>query len=207
MKKFLFDLFPVIMFFITLKVAEKTASANILLGNIFNTLGFSINVKPDLAPIMLATLAVIIASVIQILWVKFKHGKVDNTLWLSTLLVVILGSLTLYFQNDSFIKWKPTVLYWAFTLVLISAELFWNKNFIKSMMGSNMELPEKIWKTLNFSWAMFFLFLGVINLYIAFNYPIDTWANFKLFGTTGLMFVFIILQMLLLNKHLPKDNT
>ncbi len=207
MKKFLFDLFPVLMFFITLKVAEKISSANLILAKIFSTLGITMTVKPALVPIMLATMAVIVASIIQILWVKLKHGKVDKALWLSALLVVVLGSMTLYFQNDSFIKWKPTVLYWTFALVLILSELIWQKNIIKSMMGGNIDLPFTVWKTLNISWALFFLLLGILNLYVAFNYSIDTWANFKLFGTTGIMFVFIIAQSLMLNKYLPTEDT
>ena len=204
--KFLFDLFPVILFFITLKVAEKTASANLVLTKILSAIGFSTTVKPDLVPIMLATIAVIIASFIQIVWVKIKHGKVDKMLWFSALLVTVLGGFTLYFQNDAFIKWKPTVLYWVFAISLVLSEMFANKNFIKIMMGADIGLPEKIWKTLNTSWAIFFLCLGVINLYVAFHYSTDTWATFKLFGTMGLMFVFIIGQSLWLNQFLPPKD-
>lgn len=207
MKKFLFDLFPVLMFFITLKVAEKTASAGAILADIFTTLGVSIVVKPNLVPVMLATIAVILASLIQITWVKIKHGKVDKALILSAGLVVVLGSMTLYLQNDAFIKWKPTILYWAFAVVLVAAELFWKKNFIKVMMEKSMPLPETVWKTLNFSWAIFFVCLGLLNLYVAFNYSIDTWASFKLFGTTGIMFVFIIAQTLMLSKYLPSEES
>ena len=112
--KFLFDLFPVIFFFITLKVSEKTAGAGAFLKNILDTFGITTAVKPDLVPIMLATVAVIIASLIQIAWVKLRHGKVDKTLWISAVLVVVLGCLTLYLQDDAFIKWKPTILYWLF---------------------------------------------------------------------------------------------
>lgn len=204
--KFLFDLFPVILFFITLKVAEKTASANLVLTKILSAIGFSTTVKPDLVPIMLATIAVIIASIIQIIWVKVKHGKVDKTLWLSALLVTVLGGLTLYFQNDAFIKWKPTILYWVFAVALVASEIFAKKNFIKMMMGADIGLPEKVWKTLNTSWAIFFLCLGFINLYVAFHYSTDTWATFKLFGTMGLMFVFVIGQSLWLNQFLPTKD-
>jgi len=204
--KFLFDLFPVILFFITLKVAEKAASASLFLGKILGFLGITATVKPDMVPIMLATVAVIIASVIQISWVKLRHGKVDKALWLSAILVVVLGGMTLYFQNDTFIKWKPTVLYWVFAVVLISADLFWKKNFIQTMMGNDIGLPERVWKTLNLSWAIFFLCLGILNLYVAFNYSIDTWASFKLFGTMGLMFVFIIAQSIAINKYVSVED-
>lgn len=206
MKKFLFDLFPVLMFFITLKIAEKTAMAGAWLAGIFETLGLAITVKPDLVPVMLATVVVIIASVIQITWVKLKHDKVDKMLLISATLIILLGGMTLYLQNDNFIKWKPTVLYWLFTIVLIVTDLFWHKNLVKTMMGHAMELPELVWKKLNYSWAIFFIFLGFLNLYVAFSYSIDVWASFKLFGVTGIMFVFIILQTLILSKYLPKEK-
>ena len=204
--KFLFDLFPVILFFITLKVAEKAASASLILAKILTVLGIATTVKPSLVPIMLATIAVIIGSIIQIIWAKLHYKKVDKTLWISALLVIVLGGMTLYFQNDAFIKWKPTLLYWIFAVVLIGANLFAKKNIIKSMMGKEISLPETIWNKLNIAWAIFFTGLGVLNLYVAFNYSIDTWASFKLFGTMALMFVFIIGQSLAINKHIINED-
>jgi len=204
--KFLFDLLPVILFFITLKVAEKAASASLILAKILSVLGIATTVKPSLVPIMLATIAVIIGSIIQIIWAKLHYKKVDNTLWLSALLVTLLGGMTLYFQNDAFIKWKPTLLYWIFAAVLIGANLFAKKNIIKSMMGKEISLPETIWNKLNIAWAIFFTGLGALNLYVAFNYSIDTWASFKLFGTMALMFVFIIGQSLAINKHIINED-
>ena len=204
--KFLFDLFPVILFFITLKVAEKTASASAVLGEILTTVGIATTVKPSLVPIMLATVAVIIGSIIQIIWAKLHYKKVDNTLWLSALLVTILGGMTLYFQNDAFIKWKPTLLYWTFAAVLIGARLFSKKNIIKMMMGKEIQLPETIWNNLNVAWAIFFSALGALNLYVAFHYSIDTWASFKLFGTMGLMFIFVIVQSVAINKYIINED-
>jgi intracellular septation protein len=204
--KFLFDLFPVILFFITLKIAEKTANASLILGKILTTFGIATTVKPSLVPIMLATVAVIIASIIQIVWAKIRYKKVDKTLWMSAILVTVLGSMTLYFQNDAFIKWKPTLLYWIFTTAILAAHWFWQKNIIKTMMGKEVKLPESIWIKLNYAWAIFFAALGCLNLYVAFNFSIDTWASFKLFGTMGLMFVFIITQSLMINQYLIEDK-
>ena len=204
--KFLFDLFPVILFFITLKVAEKTAGANLILGKIFTSIGFATTVKASLVPIMLATIAVIIGSIVQIIWAKLHYKKVDNTLWLSALLVIVMGGMTLYFQNDAFIKWKPTLLYWTFAVVLIGTSLFAKKNLIKNMMGKEISMPDSIWNKLNLAWALFFSALGVLNLYVAFNYSIDTWASFKLFGTMGLMFLFIIGQSLAINKYISENE-
>lgn len=204
--KFLFDLFPVILFFITLKIAEKAASANQILAEILTSIGITTAVKPSLVPIMLATVAVIIGSIIQIIWAKLHYKKVDNTLWISAILVATLGGMTLYFQNDAFIKWKPTLLYWTFAVILIGARLFTDKNIIKMMMGKEIKLPEPIWNKLNIAWAIFFSCLGALNLYIAFNFSIDTWASFKLFGTMGLMFAFVIAQSLAINKYIIEEK-
>ena len=204
--KFLFDLFPVILFFITLKIAEKAASANQVLAEILTTVGITATVKPSLVPIMLATVAVIVGSIVQIIWAKLHYKKVDNTLWISAILVTALGGMTLYFQNDAFIKWKPTLLYWTFAIVLIGARLLTDKNIIKMMMGKEIKLPEPIWNKLNIAWAIFFSCLGALNLYIAFNFSIDTWASFKLFGTMGLMFGFIIVQSLAINKYIIEEK-
>ncbi len=204
--KFLFDLFPVIFFFITLKVSEKTAGAGAFLRTILDTVGFHTAVKPDMVPIMLATVAVVIASIIQISWVKLRHGKVDKSLWISAILVVVLGGFTLYLQDDAFIKWKPTILYWIFAGSILVGQWFFKKNIIRAMMDKNVELPEHVWSKMNLSWAGFFTLLGFVNLFVAKNYSTDTWATFKLFGATGLMFVFIILQILMMNKYLPKED-
>jgi len=204
--KFLFDLFPVIFFFITLKVSEKTAGAGAFLKQLLDTVGITTAVKPDLVPIMLATIAVIFATLIQVVWAKFKHGKVDKTLWISELLIVVLGGFTLYLQDDTFIKWKPTILYWVFASTILVSHFLFNKNIIRSMMDQNVDLPEHVWKKMNLSWAIFFTLLGFINLFVAKHFSTDTWATFKLFGATGLMFVFILLQILMMNKYLPKEN-
>jgi intracellular septation protein len=204
--KFLFDLFPVILFFITLKIAEKTASAGLVLSKILLTFGIVTTVQPNLVPIMLATVAVIIGSIIQIVWAKLKFKKVDKTLWMSAILVTVLGGLTLYFQNDAFIKWKPTLLYWIFTLALLMGQWVWQKNIIKTMMGKEIKLPENIWVKLNYAWAIFFAALGFLNLYIAFNFSIDVWANFKLFGTMALMFTFIVIQSLMINRYIVEEK-
>lgn len=175
--KFLFDLFPVILFFI-----------------IFKWLG-----------IYAATTAAIIATLGQIAWVKYRHGKVDGMLVASGVIIVVFGGATLLFHDDTFIKWKPSVLYWLFAVALFFAEILWNKNFIRSMMQAQVTLPDPIWRTLNHAWAIFFALLGVLNLYVAYHFDTASWVNFKLFGTTGLMFVFIILQSFYLSRFISKE--
>ena len=176
--KFLFDLFPVILFFAMFK----------------------------LAGIFAATAAAMVATLAQIAWVKWRHGKVDGMLLASGAIVVIFGGATLLLHDETFIKWKPTVLYWMFALVLLAAELFWHKNLIRSMMQQQIRMPDHIWRKLNHAWAVFFALLGVLNLYVAFHYSTDAWVNFKLFGATGLMLVFVVLQSLLLSKYIEDEE-
>jgi len=200
--KFLFDLFPVIFFFSTLKVAEKWHGASALLSNIFNSIGVHTTLKPDLVPIMLATIAAIIATVLQVAWVKFKHGKVDKMLWLSLSLIIVLGGMTLYFQDATFIKWKPSILYWFFAATLLISNTFFNKNFIQIMMKDVLAAPKSVMDKLNLTWVIFFILLGCLNWYVAFHYSLDTWASFKLFGTTAIMFLFVIAQTAVLKAYL-----
>lgn len=176
--KFLFDLFPVILFFIVFKVFGIYA----------------------------ATTAAIVATLAQIAWVRHRHGKVDKMLIASGVIIVVFGGATLLLHNEMFIKWKPTVLYWLFALVLACAELFWKKNLIRSVMQEQITLPESAWKILNHAWATFFAALGILNLYVAFSFSTETWVNFKLFGTMGLMLLFVILQSLYLSKYMTEKE-
>jgi intracellular septation protein len=176
--KFLFDLFPVILFFI-----------------VFKTMG-----------IYAATAAAIIATLAQIAWVKYRHGKVDGMLIASGVIIVVFGGATLLLHNEAFIKWKPTVLYWLFAVVLFAAEMFWNKNLIRAVMDKQLVLPESVWRKLNHAWAGFFATMGLLNLYVAFNFATETWVNFKLFGTMGLMLVFVVLQSLFLGKYMKEPE-
>ena len=171
--KLLFDLFPVILFFITYKLVDIYA----------------------------ATAAAIMATFIQVGWSWFRHKKVDNLLWVSLALIVTFGGATLFLQDEAFIKWKPTVLYWLFSCVLLISQVFYKKNLIQSMLGAQLKLPEVIWTRLNRNWMVFFAAMGAINLYVAFSYSTEFWVNFKLFGFTGLMLVFVILQGLFLAKY------
>ena len=199
--KLLFDLFPVILFFGAFKYAEKnpeTAAAWVasLLGSAV------VDVKQ--APILLATVVVIAATIAQIAWVHFRHGKVDKMLWISLGLVVVFGGMTLAFQNEAFIKWKPTILYWVFAISLGFSALVMKKNPMKAMLGEQLTLPEPVWGKVTLSWIAFFAVMGVLNLLVAFNFPTDTWVNFKLFGGMGLMLVFVIGQGLLLSKYIEE---
>lgn len=177
--KFLFDLFPVILFFAVFK----------------------------LYGIYEATAVAIAATFVQIGWVWFKHRKVEPMLWVSLAVIVVFGGATLMLQNETFIKWKPTVLYWLFAAALWIASLAFKKNLIRAMMEKQMTLPDLLWGRLLMSWIVFFVVMGVLNLYVAYNYSTDTWVNFKMFGSMGLMLIFVFAQAMLLSKHIQEKNS
>ena len=125
-------------------------------------------------------------------------------------LVVLLGGATLLLQDKTFIQWKPSLVNWLFAVAFIGSEFIGDKNLLERMMGSQIELPKIIWRRLNYMWSSFFIFVGVLNVYVAFSghYSEETWVNFKLFGMLGLTIVFIILQGLYLARHVsaPQEN-
>lgn len=197
--KLLFDLFPVLLFFVSFKYAEK--NPDLAAGWLAGLLGGGL-ADAKQAPILLATVVVIAATIAQIVWVRLRHGKVDKMLWISLGLVVVFGGLTLVFQNEAFIKWKPTILYWVFAGSMAFSLFALRKNPLKALLGEQMTLPEAVWGKMNRSWIAFFLFMGCLNLVVAFNFPTDTWVNFKLFGGMGLLFAFVLLQGALLSKYI-----
>ena len=204
--KFLFDLFPVIVFFSVFKWGEGHAdSAQALISHYFSGLVSGGAVTASQAPILLATVVMIVVSVAQIGYLLSRGKRVDPMLWVSLLIIGIFGGATIYFHNENFIKWKPTVLYWCFGAALFGGQIFMRKNLIRSMMEQQIKLPDTIWQRLNLAWSVFFLAMGFLNLYVAFNFSTATWVNFKLFGGMGLMFAFIIAQSLFLSKYM-KDS-
>jgi intracellular septation protein len=203
MRKLLFDLFPVIVFFVAYKIGDANAEAT---REFMAGLGLpqpgGTGEKPG---IYLATLVAIVASFGQIAWVKLRGQTVETMLWVSLGIIVLFGGATLWLHDESFIKWKPTVLYWIFAGVIFGAAAF-GRNVIRSLMGTQMELPDPAWGRLNASWGGFFLFMGLANLVVAFSFSTDTWVNFKLFGSLGLMLVFVIGQSMMLTRYLDKEE-
>ena len=206
--KILFDFLPIALFFGMFKYAEgnKEWAAQ----TATDWLGFMVSggvVGAAEAPVLLATVVVIVATLAQIIWLKVSGKKVDTMLWVSLGLVTLLGGATIYFHSESFIKWKPTVLYWVMGGALLFGQLVLKKNGIKSLMGAQMSLPDPIWFRVNLAWVGFFTVMGFLNLYVAFNFPTSTWVNFKLFGGLGLMVVFVFAQAMYLNKHIKPGTT
>ncbi|MBI3100819.1 MAG: septation protein A [Burkholderiales bacterium] len=175
--KLLIDFFPIILFFAAFKF-----------GGIY-----------------IATGVAIAATVLQIAYLRLRHGKIEPMQWLSLGVIVVFGGATLLAHSETFIKWKPTVLYWLMGGALLVGQLVLRKNLIKSLMGAQMELPEAAWRALNWSWTGFFAAMGALNLWVAYQFDTETWVNFKLFGGLGLMLVFIVAQALYLSRYI-KDT-
>jgi intracellular septation protein len=174
--KFLFDLLPVVLFFVAFKLAD----------------------------IYVATGVAIAATFLQVGWIKFRRKRVDPMLWASFGIIVVFGGATLLLQNETFIKWKPTVLYWLLGSVLAGSALGLRRNLVRSMLSEQVQLPDPVWSRLNWSWVGFFAFMGALNLYVAYNFSTDLWVNFKLFGGMGLMLLFVVIQALFLARHVEE---
>lgn len=191
--KFLFDIFPVLLFFLAFKIWG----------------------------IYTATAVAIAATILQVGWSWARHRKVDNMLWASLAIIVVFGGATLWLHDDTFIKWKPTVLYWLFGSILLGSDLFFRRNLIRAMMDKQIALPDPVWQKLNLSWIVFFALMGAANLYVAFPFAEsfcasevsakaacenDVWVNFKVFGGIGLMLVFVVVQGLMLSRHIESQE-
>lgn len=201
--KFLFDLLPVLLFFAAYKFAGGSPDASHALAT--RLLGDGIAVSQ--APILIATAVAIVATLGQVFWLIARGRKVDTMLWISLAIIVVFGGATLFFHDATFIKWKPTVLYWLFALTLAGSALFMKRNLIRALMQDQVQLPEPVWARLNLSWIAFFAVMGILNLYVAYSYSEDTWVSFKLYGGMGLMFLFVLGQGLMLSRHIEEKNS
>ncbi len=177
MKLFL-DFFPIVLFFATFKAFG----------------------------IFAATAVAIVATVTQIGWLRYKNGVVEPMQWVSLGVIVVFGGATLLTQDETFIKWKPTVLYWLMGGALWIGYIVFKRNFLRQLMGAQLELPEPVWKVLLHSWASFFALMGVLNIWVANHFDTDTWVSFKLFGGLGLMLVFVVLQGMYLSRYIKEDK-
>lgn len=209
--KFLFDLFPVILFFIAYRLGvSHEEAAHALTLQYMGGLIAGGNLTPEQSPIMLATAVGVVATVLQIGYLLVRGRKVDGMLWLSLAVIVVMGGATIYFHDENFIKWKPTILYWAFALALLVAQVGFGKNLMRKAMEEQIKLPDAVWKRVGFAWIGFMAAMGVLNLvmaFVIFKGNTSAWVSFKMFGATGLFFVFVVAQTLMLGKYMqePED--
>ncbi|GAB4469123.1 MAG: septation protein A [Burkholderiaceae bacterium] len=201
--KLLFDLFPVILFFGTYKVAQARPDASAALAE--RWLGALVAggaVPADQAPILLATALAIAASLAQVGWLLARRHRVDPMLWISVAVIVVFGGATIWLHDETFIKWKPSILYWLFGAILVAGRVLARRNFVRSLLGKQLELPAAVWERLLWLWVAFFAAMGALNLYVAFNFPTDTWVSFKLFGLMGITLVFTLAMGVWLARHM-----
>ncbi len=206
--KLLFDFFPILLFFLTFKIAGMYEMASFKL--VTQLVGGYVSgdgIKADQGPIMLATIVAIVAAVIQISYVKLRGRKVDLMLWISFFVITIFGCLTIYFHNETFIMWKPTIIYWMQAAVFLVALFIFKKNLIQEVMQSQIQLPALVWKRLCLAWIAFFIVIGGLNLvaaFVIFKGNTAAWVNFKTFGMTGLLFAFFVAQTFYLSKYMEE---
>ncbi len=184
--KLLFDLFPLIVFFGIFKFYD----------------------------IFLATAAAIVATFIQVGYFWTRHRRFETIHILTLVVITVFGGLTILLKDDIFIKWKPTIINWLFSGIIVTMLLFARKSALEYIMGGQISLPPPVWKNLNWAWAAFFAVLGALNLYVAFYYNLEAapqarteaWVNFKVFWMLGLTFAFAVLQMLYLSRHIELEE-
>lgn len=180
--KLLFDFFPIITFFVAFKLAD----------------------------IYVATAASIAASFVQVGWHWARTRRFESMHLVTLAVIVVFGGMTLLLHDDTFIKWKPTLVNWIFALVLLGSQWVGRKPVIERMLNTQIDLPGPVWRRLNFSWGVFFLFMGALNLYVAFFYGLDldeetrqsVWVDFKVFGLLGLTLLFAVVQAFFLARHM-----
>ena len=206
--KLLFDMFPVVLFFLAYTAGKQAPEGTAaLIAGLLGAAGAGADAVPvQQAPILLATAVAILATAAQVGWLLARGRKVDKMLWISLAIIVVMGGATLWLRDATFIKWKPTVLYWAFAAVLLGAEFLFARNLIRTMMEKQLALPDAVWSRLNLSWAAFFVSMGAINLFVAYRFSESTWVNFKLFGGIGLMVLFVLIQGMYLSRYVQADE-
>ena len=156
--------------------------------------------------IFVATTVAIVATLLQLAWMRYSTGRTEPMQWLSLVVIVVFGGATLIAQDETFIKWKPTVLYWAMGGALLVGQVFFRRNWLQSLMKSQMALPDHAWRVMLWSWCGFFAVMGVLNIWVAYHFDTDTWVNFKLFGGMGLMLVFVLAQAMYLGRFMDKGE-
>lgn len=179
--KFLYDLFPLLLFFAAFKLYD----------------------------IYTATAVAIAASVIQVAGFWLRHRRAETMHLITLGVIVVFGGLTLLLRDDTFIKWKPTLVYWILAALVLGSHFIGHKRLMQRMLDGHVSLPDAVWRRLNLGWGLFFAAVGALNIYVAFYYRLDldeatrtaTWVNFKVFGLMGLTLLFVVLQAFYMARY------
>lgn len=206
MKQF-FDFFPIALFYATFQIARhfKEQAAQ----KASEWLGFMVSggtVGPMEAPTVLATVVVVLAIVAQILFLLARRKPISTLLWVTLGAAVVFGGVTVWFHDPLVIKWKFSVIDWLMAAGLLVSYYGFGKNAIQKLVGENLRLPDPIWVKLNLAWVGFFVFLGTLNIFIAYNFSENVWYNFKFFGSLGLMLLFAIGQAVVLSRYIEEET-
>jgi len=177
--KFLFDIFPILLFFVAFKFFGIYAATGVAMGT----------------------------TVLQVVYLFALGKKIEYMLWVNLVVIGIFGGLTIFLHNELFIKWKPTVLYGLFAGTLFISHAYFGKNLLKTILRTSIELPDVAWKKMNYSWVLFFAFLAVLNLAVAYNVSTEIWVNFKLFGLVGFTITFVVGQSVWLSRYVVKEES
>ena len=205
--KLLLDLLPVIVFFTAFRIAKASPqAAHNWAVAVLGSLPAAGQAASDIVPVIVATGCAIVATLIQVGWLLIRRATVSASVWLSAGLIVVFGGLTVWLHNEWFIKWKPTLLYWAFAAVLAGGQWVWKRNLLGVLFSSELQLPQLAWNRLLVAWTAFFLLLGSVNLVVAYRYSTETWVNFKTFGLLGLTFAYSISTGLYVARHLKSTT-
>ena len=189
--KQIFELIPLILFFIAFKMDGETYSL--------------LNFSYEFDGIYSATAILMAATAIQVVLTRIITGKVEKQLlWLFGI-IVVAGSATLILRNDIFIMWKPTVFNWGLALVLLAGMLLGKKSLLEKMLGQQIELPATAWLRLNQLWIANFSIVGSLNLYVAYNFSQAAWVNYKLYSSIGFTVALMIITMIIVVPHI-KDK-
>jgi intracellular septation protein len=203
--KLLFDLFPVILFFVAYKLGTSFPhEAGQLAATWLGALIASGRISDEQAPILLATAVAIVASLAQVGWLLLRGRRVEPMLWVSVGVIVVFGGATIWLNDETFIKWKPSILYALFAGSLVAGRVLWQRNFVRTLLGQQIDVPDAIWDKLLWVWSAFFVLLAVANLFVAYTFSTDTWVNFKLFGLMGLTLAFVIGIGVWLSQHIKE---
>ena len=183
--KLLFDFFPLVLFFGAFKLYD----------------------------IYVATLVAMAASLAQVVFIRIRHRRFETTHLVTLFVILLFGGMTLIFQDDMFIKWKPTIVNWIFAVVVLGSQFIGKRTVLERLLGGQMQMPARIWKKVNVSWGLFFFVSGLLNLYVAFYFRThldeaartDFWVNFKVFGLLGLTLAFSIIQMMIVARYITTE--
>jgi intracellular septation protein len=176
--KFLFDLFPIILFFVAYKMYD----------------------------IYVATAVAIVAAFVQTGLFWLKNRKFEKMHLITLAILVIFGGLTLILRDPVFIKWKPTVVNWLFGATFMGSQFIGEKTLVERMMSHAITAPVAIWRRINLAWVVFFVAMGALNIYVAYNFSEEAWVNFKLFGMMGLTLVFVFGQAFYLSRYMETEE-